>query len=88
MQYLLPHRAVHLWNRLNSTPALGRAQAQVGDPQDFDFWNKMRQHNLVLWLDYTEEATSYHTLDMSIWGAVKYRRTFSADYCNGAYCGH
>ena len=28
--------------------ALGRAQAQAGDPQDYDFWNKMRQHSLVL----------------------------------------
>ena len=35
----------------------------------------MRQHNLVLRFDYTEEATSYHTLDMSMWGAVKYRCT-------------
>ena len=62
--------------------ALGRAQAQVGDPQDFDFWNQMRQHNLVPWLGFVEEATSYHTLDVSMWGAVKYRRTFSADSCN------
>ena len=42
----------------------------------------MRQHNLVVWLDYTEEATSYHTLDVSMWGAVKYCRAFSADSCN------
>ena len=62
--------------------ALRRAQAQVGDPQDYDFWNKMRQHNLVLWPDYIEEATSYHTLDMSMWGAVNYRRTFRADSRN------
>ena len=61
---------------------LPRAQAQVGDPQDYDFWNKMRQHNLVLWFDYTEEATSYQTLDMSMWGAVKYRRTLTAEFCN------
>ena len=33
----------------------------VGEPQAYDFWNKLRQCNLVLWLDYTEEATSYHT---------------------------
>ena len=50
--------------------------------QDFTFWNNMGKHNLVLWLDYTEEATSYHTLDMSMWGAVRYRRTFSYDDCN------
>ena len=42
----------------------------------------MGKHNLVLWLDYTEEATTYHTLDMSMWGAVRYRRTFSSDSCN------
>ena len=42
----------------------------------------MRQHNLVLWMECTAQATSYHTLDMSMWGAVKYRRTFSADSCN------
>ena len=42
----------------------------------------MGKHNLVLWLDYTEEATTYHTLDMSMWGAVRYRRTFSYDDCN------
>ena len=46
------------------------------------FWNPMGKHNLVLWLDYTEEAPSYHTLDMSMWGAVRYRRTFSYDDCN------
>ena len=62
--------------------AFRRAQAQFGDHLDYDFWNRMRQHNLVLWLDYTEEATSYHTLDISMWGAVKYRCTFSADSCN------
>ena len=67
---------------LDIAHAFGRAQAQVGDPQDYDFWNKMRQQNLVLWLDYTEEATSYPTLDVKMWGAVKYRRTFSADSCN------
>ena len=38
----------------------------------------------MFWLDYIEEATSYHTLDLSMWGAVKYRRTFSADSCNVA----
>ena len=59
-----------------------RVQSQLGDTQDFQFWNTMGKHNLVLWLDYTEEVTSYHTLDMSMWGAVKYRRTFSADDCN------
>ena len=42
----------------------------------------MGKHNLVLWLDYTEEATTYHTLDMSKRGAVRYRRTFSYDDCN------
>ena len=42
----------------------------------------MGKHNLVLWLDYTEEATTYHTLDMTMWGAVRYRRTFSYDDCN------
>ena len=42
----------------------------------------MGKHNLVLWLDYTEEATTYHTLDMSMCGAVRYRRTFSYDDCN------
>ena len=42
----------------------------------------MGKHNLVLWLDYTEEATTYHALDMSMWGAVRYRRTFSYDDCN------
>ena len=41
----------------------------------------MGKHNLVLWLDYTEEATTYHTLDMSMWGVVRYRR-FSYDDCN------
>ena len=46
------------------------------------FWNNMGKHNLVLWLDYTEEATSYHTLDVSMWGAVRYGRTFSYDDCN------
>ena len=46
------------------------------------FWKTMGKHNLVLWLDYTEEATTYHTLDMSMWGAVRYRRTFSYDDCN------
>ena len=46
------------------------------------FWKNMGKHNLVLWLDYTEEATTYHTLDMSMWGAVRYRRTFSYDDCN------
>ena len=29
-----------------------------------------------------EEATTYHTLDMTMWGAVRYRRTFSYDDCN------
>ena len=42
----------------------------------------MGKHNLVLWLDYTEEATTYHTLDVSMWGAVRYRCTFSYDDCN------
>ena len=42
----------------------------------------MGKHNLVLWLDYTQEATTYHTPDMSMWGAVRYRRTFSYDDCN------
>ena len=46
------------------------------------FWKDMGKHNLVLWLDYTDEATTYHTLDMSMWGAVRYRRTFSYDDCN------
>ena len=58
--------------------AHGRVHAQVGDEQDFLFWQNMGKHNLVLWLDYTEEATTYHTLDMSMWGAVRYRRTFSS----------
>ena len=62
--------------------AHGRVHAQVGDEQDFLFWQNMGKHNLVLWLDYTEEATTYHTLDMSMWGAVRYRRTFSSDDCN------
>ena len=51
--------------------ALGRAPSQVGDSQDYNFWNKMRQRHLVLWLDCTEKATSYHTLDTSTWGTVK-----------------
>ena len=34
-----------------------------------------RPHNVMLWLDYTDEAASYHTPDMSMWGSVKYRRT-------------
>ena len=46
------------------------------------FWKNMGKNNLVLWLDYTEEATTYHTLDMTMWGAVRYRRTFSYDDCN------
>ena len=62
--------------------AHGRVQAQLGDEQDFLFWQNMGKHNLVLWLDYTDEATTYHTLDMSMWGAVRYRRTFSYDDCN------
>ena len=62
--------------------AYGRVHSQLGDDQDFMFWNNMGKHNLVLWPDYTEEATSYHTLDMSMWGAVRYRRTFSYDDCN------
>ena len=62
--------------------AYGPVHAQLGDEQDFMFWKKMGKHNLVLWLDYTEEATTYHTLDMSMWGAVRYRRTFSSDDCN------
>ena len=62
--------------------AHGRVHAQLGDEQDFMFWKNMGKHNLVLWLDYTEEATTYHTLDMSMWGAVRYRRTFSCDNCN------
>ena len=62
--------------------AHGRVHAQVGDEQDFLFWQNMGKHNLVLWLDYTEEATTYHTLDMSMWGAVRYRRTFSSHDCN------
>ena len=62
--------------------AHGRVHAQLGDDQDFVFWQNMGKHNLVLWLDYTEEATTYHTLDMSMWGAVRYRRTFSYDDCS------
>ena len=62
--------------------AHGRVHAQLGDEQDFMFWKNMGKHNLVLWLDYTEEATTYHTLDMTMWGAVRYRRTFSFDDCN------
>ena len=62
--------------------AHGRVHAQLGDEQDFMFWKNMGKHNLVLWLDYTEEATTYHTLDMTMWGAVRYRRTFSSDDCN------
>ena len=63
--------------------AHGRAHAKkLGDEQDFMFWKNMGKHNLVLWLDYTEEATTYHTLDTSMWGAVRYRRTFSYDDCN------
>ena len=62
--------------------AHGRVHARLGDEQDFLFWQNMGKHNLVLWLDYTEEATTYHTLDMSMWGAVRYRRTFSYDDCN------
>ena len=62
--------------------AHGQVQSQLGDSQDFMFWNTMGKHNLVFWLDYTEEATSDHTLDMSMWGAVCYRRTFSSDDCN------
>ena len=56
--------------------------AQLDDEQDFMFWKNMGKHNLVLWMDYTEEATTYHTLDMSMWVAVRYRRTFSYDDCN------
>ena len=55
--------------------ALHLATANVGDQQDFDYWNKMCQHNLVLWLDYNEEATSYHTLDMPMRASVHYRCT-------------
>ena len=62
--------------------AHGRVHAQLGDEQDFLFWQNMGKHNLVLWLDYTEEVTTYHTLDMTMWGAVRYRRTFSSDDCN------
>ena len=62
--------------------AHGRVHARLGDEQDFLFWQNMGKHNLVLWLDYAEEATTYHTLDMSMWGAVRYRRTFSCDDCN------
>ena len=62
--------------------AHGRVHSQLGDNQDFMFWNNMGKRNLVLWLDYIEEATSYHTLDMSMWRAVRYRRTFSYDDCN------
>ena len=47
-----------------------RVHAQLGDEQDFMFWKNMGKRNLVLWLDYTEEATTYHTLDMTMWGAV------------------
>ena len=36
--------------------AHGRVHSQLGDSQDFMFWNTMGKHNLVLWLDYTEEA--------------------------------
>ena len=64
--------------------AHGRVHARLGDEQDFLFWQNMGKHNLVLWLDYTEEATTYHTLDMSMWGAVRYRRTFPYDDCNMA----
>ena len=80
LQLLQQHPGVLPLHRIYSdiAQALNRAQAQVGDQQNFDFWNKMRQHNLVLWLDYTEEATSNHTLG----GSVKHRRTFSADSCN------
>ena len=74
--HLKPRLAVHLLRLLNSTRTLlkahGRVHSQLGDSQDFMFWNTMGKHNLVLWLDYTEEATSYHTLDMSMWGAVRY----------------
>ena len=43
--------------------AHGRVHAQLGDEQDFMFWKNMGKHNLVLWLDCTEEATTHHTLD-------------------------
>ena len=56
--------------------------AQLGDDQDFMFWKNLGKHGLALWLDNTEEATTYHTLGMSMWGAVRYRRTFSYDDCN------
>ena len=60
--------------------AHGRVHSQLGDSQDFMFWNTMGKHHLVLWLCYPA-ATSYHTLDMSMWGAVCYRQTFSShDY--------
>ena len=68
--------------------AHGRVNSQLGDNQYFMFWNTMGKHNLVLWLDYTEEATSYHTLDMSVWGAVRYRRRFSCDDCNMVQMDH
>ena len=41
--------------------AHGRVHARLGDEQDFLFWQNMGKHNLVLWLDFTEEATTYHT---------------------------
>ena len=62
--------------------AHGRVHAQLGDEQDFLFWQNMGKHNLVLWLDYTEEATTYHTIDTTMWGAIRYRRMFSYDDCN------
>ena len=62
--------------------AHGRVHAHLGDEQDFMFWKTMGKQNLMLWLDYTAEATTYHTLEMTMWGAVRYRRTFSYDDCN------
>ena len=47
--------------------ALHRARATHGDKPNIQFWNTMPQRNLVLWLEYTEEAMSYHTLDQSMY---------------------
>ena len=63
----------------SAVPAAASRRSSVAPSE---FYSDTAQANLVLWLDYTDEATSYHTLDMSMWGAVKYRRTFLAVSCN------
>ena len=63
--------------------AHGHVRAQLGDEQDFMFWQNMGKHNLVLWLDYTEEATTYHTLDMNEYvGCGSLQAYVSYDDCN------